>query len=356
MDNPQIVSPNSGYQEAQQGTTNPKLPVTKIPRASEECNSSKTIRVDQDHALDQRSMQYQSSMSAQEDLVWASLAELDELTVIDVVDNEIYGISSACACCNIGNEHRDATYKNEFSKKIQAVIDGRADCVDIRKLLYAGHGLSLLLKARIGESSHTLLIDGGPSEELWKLNWHKLEEDVGSLDGAVLTHWHRDHSRGLSAVAQLVGPTKVGCAKAFIFDLHPERPHRRGIMLPSGNSFASFNASGLTDAVSCCLVATALRLSTRHRDHSRGLSAVAQLVGPTKVGCAKAFIFDLHPERPHRRGIMLPSGNSFASFNASGLTDAVSCCLVATALRLSTRHRDHSRGLSAVAQLVGPTK
>ena len=75
--------------------------------------------MDQDHTLDQRSMQYQSSTSAQVDLVWASLAELDELTVIDVVDNETDGISSACACCNIGNERRDASYKNEFSKKIQ---------------------------------------------------------------------------------------------------------------------------------------------------------------------------------------------------------------------------------------------
>lgn len=53
----------------------------------------------------------------------------------------------------------------------------------------AGHGTSYLLTAVVNGISHSLLFDGGPRPELWRINADKLQLEAGSIDAVVLSHW-----------------------------------------------------------------------------------------------------------------------------------------------------------------------
>jgi glyoxylase-like metal-dependent hydrolase (beta-lactamase superfamily II) len=98
-----------------------------------------------------------------------------------------------------------------MSSGIDQHIDGfeyqseRTKHTDADKMCLAVHGLSLLLTATattsegdhrrsITTSTHTLLLDAGPTPDRWAHNAEKLGVDYGSIEAAVLSHYHYDHS------------------------------------------------------------------------------------------------------------------------------------------------------------------
>lgn len=204
------------------------------------------------------------------------LVQLDSLQITVIIDNETDGLSPPCACCDpsAAAADRAAKYTSEISHLVGEVKGGSAECVDFRAICNAGHGYSLLLEAEAEGTVHRLLFDGGPSEDLWRRNAATLGIPVGDIEAAVLSHWHIDHSVGLVAAAQEIskdrnsstGPAAAagvgagqgedsakpaaaaaanageeggGDAVPVIFDLHPKRPHRRGLQFP--NQVVPFN-------------------------------------------------------------------------------------------------------------------
>ncbi|KAG2500632.1 hypothetical protein HYH03_001399 [Edaphochlamys debaryana] len=205
---------------------------------------------------------------------WAALREVDRLTVRVIVDNETDGLSSPCPMCDpqLGPECR-TPYVTEFSAGVQRVLAGVDPCLDFRRVAMGGHGLSLLIEAEVAQPPQAqgkgsaaqagaadgagagsgagaggvfrVLFDGGPREELWRANAESLGVDLGGVGGAMLSHWHIDHSVGLIEVAKAAAATRaaaLGLAAEsaddsllappppFVFDLHPDRPVRRGFM------------------------------------------------------------------------------------------------------------------------------
>ncbi|KXZ49267.1 hypothetical protein GPECTOR_22g860 [Gonium pectorale] len=190
---------------------------------------------------------------------WARLREVESVTVTVIVDNETDGLSTPCRCCDPALDPETRTpYVSEFTAGVQA-----------------GHGLSLLVEVtaapstaaqppeggggssggeerRVEEEAASVVFDGGPSEELWAANVRRLGLGLERVGGAVLSHWHVDHSVGLAAVAAAASASRAApcgdapgsCAAAlapFVFDVHPDRPLRRGLLLSAGAKPVPFN-------------------------------------------------------------------------------------------------------------------
>ena len=241
---------------------------------------------------------------------WSSLIEVDRLTVVDVVDNASDGLSTPCLSCDASQPGWTGAvaYRSEFSSltqactrtcsdlamcmhgvslapcmagchptqavqelDLQAFLDGTLEDVNFRRAVHGGHGLSLLLIVEHDGVSRTLLLDGGPEAALWAGNAERLGLKGEELEAAVLSHWHPDHSVGLSAVAQWASSARrlqqgggggaarseggaegsAGGASAssspsapMVFDLHPDRPLRRGFQMQDGTN-VPFNEVGL---------------------------------------------------------------------------------------------------------------
>eukprot|EP00198_Chlamydomonas_reinhardtii_P004432 XP_001693768.1 predicted protein [Chlamydomonas reinhardtii] len=154
-------------------------------------------------------------------------------------------------------------------------MTGEWPCLDFSRSLMAGHGLSLLITATAtspapaaavkpdgadgangdgdgaGQLRRTALFDGGPRPDLWASNAERLGVQLRDVGAAVLSHWHVDHSGGFAAVAQAASQSRAnsepaaggtaapGAAAApapFVFDVHPDRPARRGVIMPNGKA------------------------------------------------------------------------------------------------------------------------
>ena len=120
----------------------------------------------------------------------------------------------------------------------------------MRRTLRAGHGLSLLLVAEMeGGIRRTVILDGGPDPDLWRENAASLGIQGSDADAVVLSHWHPDHSVGLTAVSQWASHARVSVKSAnqskepFLIDLHPDRPLRRGFQAQDGTC-VPFNEVG----------------------------------------------------------------------------------------------------------------
>lgn len=70
-----------------------------------------------------------------------------------------------------------------------------AENTSIREDVRSGHGLSLFIET----AAHKLLFDFGPDGEMLRGNAAALGVDLGSVDIAILSHGHNDHSGGLAA-------------------------------------------------------------------------------------------------------------------------------------------------------------
>ncbi len=74
------------------------------------------------------------------------------------------------------------------------------DNVAVRDDLSAGHGLSLLVRPRMG----AFLLDTGESDETWA-NADALGVDLTQIDAVVLSHGHYDHTGGLPGLLERIG-------------------------------------------------------------------------------------------------------------------------------------------------------
>ncbi len=154
-----------------------------------------------------------------------SLIELDELSVLIVVDNETDTLSS------IDNDAQQSEIAGLLPRlPAQREHDGHPCTVVFDHLCCACHGFSALLRGRRGSEEHTVLFDAGPYPDVWFRNAERLGVDLASIEAVFLSHWHFDHSGALPEVIAAV----VKARGEVLVDLHADRPDQRGILLPSG--------------------------------------------------------------------------------------------------------------------------
>jgi 7,8-dihydropterin-6-yl-methyl-4-(beta-D-ribofuranosyl)aminobenzene 5'-phosphate synthase len=150
----------------------------------------------------------------------SGLVAVDGLSVQVLVDNVTDGLStnppnvlSELACHVAGGVQ---------------VLSGRAICC-------AHHGLSLVLGARVGERTRTLLFDAGPEDYAVARNGENLRVDFGAVEALVLSHGHWDHGGGmLEAVRRVRAARPDGELRCH---LHPGMFRQRGMRLPQGVVF-----------------------------------------------------------------------------------------------------------------------
>lgn len=99
-----------------------------------------------------------------------------------------------------------------------------------------------------GTQSHTLLFDTGPEESTFTRNAHRTRAPIARIEHIHLSHWHRDHSGGMLAAIRLINAAKQSPSSPsssstttsttplspISVDLHPDRPHYRGMLTPTG--------------------------------------------------------------------------------------------------------------------------
>jgi 7,8-dihydropterin-6-yl-methyl-4-(beta-D-ribofuranosyl)aminobenzene 5'-phosphate synthase len=94
-----------------------------------------------------------------------------------------------------------------------------------------------------------VLFDVGPYGDVWLANAERLAVDLSSIDVLFLSHWHWDHTGGItSAVAAIAAARDSAGLPPLIVDVHPDRPDRRGILTPFGN-FAMFPPDATIEAI-----------------------------------------------------------------------------------------------------------
>jgi 7,8-dihydropterin-6-yl-methyl-4-(beta-D-ribofuranosyl)aminobenzene 5'-phosphate synthase len=158
--------------------------------------------------------------------------ELDELRLLIVVDNETDTLSS------IDDGVPQIPEVANLISRVPSVYDFDGhECKPVfEHLCCACHGFSVLVTGRRGQTEHTLLFDVGPYADIWLANAQRLDMDLAKIEAIFLSHWHADHSAGIPQVTEAIMSTRrrAGLSGPVLVDLHPDRPDRRGIMLPTG--------------------------------------------------------------------------------------------------------------------------
>lgn len=112
---------------------------------------------------------------------------------------------------------------------------GRIQMLSGASICCAHHGLSLLLSARMGARTETLLFDTGAEGPTLLRNSAILGVDFSQVTNLVLSHGHWDHAGGMRAalaqIAKARGAQNVDCY------VHPGMFAQRGMKLPSGLVF-----------------------------------------------------------------------------------------------------------------------
>jgi 7,8-dihydropterin-6-yl-methyl-4-(beta-D-ribofuranosyl)aminobenzene 5'-phosphate synthase len=96
----------------------------------------------------------------------------------------------------------------------------------------ANHGLSLVVTARRGDVSHTLMFDAGPEDYVLERNAPRLGVDFSAVEDIVLSHGHWDHAGGLPAAVRLTAAANRG--RSVPVYVHPEMFRQRAMTLASG--------------------------------------------------------------------------------------------------------------------------
>jgi len=104
-------------------------------------------------------------------------------------------------------------------------LSGEAQCC-------ANHGLSLVIAAHVGPTSHALMFDAGPEDYVLERNAPRLGVDFSRIEGIVLSHGHWDHAGGLpAAVRSIVAAAPHRPVPIYV---HPGMFRQRAITLSSG--------------------------------------------------------------------------------------------------------------------------
>lgn len=161
----------------------------------------------------------------------ATAPELDQLTITVVIDNATDTLSSISP---------GLPQLPEIAYLLGGVPpsgqhDGHACFVAFDRLCVACHGFSALASARLGEHTTTVLFDVGPYGDIWLANAERLAIDLSSIDVLFLSHWHWDHSGGITTVVAAIAEARHDAnLQPLVVDVHPDRPDRRGILTPFG--------------------------------------------------------------------------------------------------------------------------
>ena len=160
-----------------------------------------------------------------------AVPELDELTITIVVDNTTDTLSSISP---------GIPQLPEIAYLLGGVPTGQHDghdCVTtFDQLCVACHGFSALATARHDDQTATVLFDVGPYGDVWLANAERLAVDLSSIDVLFLSHWHWDHSGGITTVVAAIAAARAAAGRPpLVVDLHPDRPDQRGILTPFDN-------------------------------------------------------------------------------------------------------------------------
>src|SRR6476659_8409319 len=131
-------------------------------------------------------------------------AALDELILTVVVDNATDTLSSVDAGIPQLPEVLSLLGRIPPTRR----HDGHDAIAVFDHFCVACHGLSVLVRGRRGNESHTMLFDVGPYGDVWIDNAARLDIDLASIEVIVLSHWHWDHSGGLSTVIAAIAAAR----------------------------------------------------------------------------------------------------------------------------------------------------
>jgi 7,8-dihydropterin-6-yl-methyl-4-(beta-D-ribofuranosyl)aminobenzene 5'-phosphate synthase len=151
------------------------------------------------------------------------MAEVDALEVLVLVDNVTDSLSS---------NPRDVL--PEWSVLLTG---GKLRVLAGSNICCAHHGLSLLLTARLGSRTHTLLFDAGPAAATFQRNSEILGVDFASVEAVVLSHGHWDHAGGLLAAVESIARARGD--KSFGCYVHPGMFRQRATKRPDGQLYVN---------------------------------------------------------------------------------------------------------------------
>jgi 7,8-dihydropterin-6-yl-methyl-4-(beta-D-ribofuranosyl)aminobenzene 5'-phosphate synthase len=100
-------------------------------------------------------------------------------------------------------------------------------------LCCGAHGLSCAITAWRNGASRTLLFDTGPDASVFERNVDRLQFDMGSVDGIVLSHGHWDHCGAMLRALEMIRLRNDGCVVPTY--MHPEMYHTRATKAPDGS-------------------------------------------------------------------------------------------------------------------------
>lgn len=152
-----------------------------------------------------------------------NFAEVDALDVLVLVDNLTDSLSS-----------NPPGVLPEWSVLLTG---GKLRVLAGSNICCAHHGLSLLLTARVGGRSHTLLFDAGPAAATFQRNTEILGVDFASVEAVVLSHGHWDHAGGLLAAVESIARSRGG--KRFTCYVHPGMFRQRATKRPDGQLYVN---------------------------------------------------------------------------------------------------------------------
>jgi len=152
-----------------------------------------------------------------------NIAEVDALEVLVLVDNVTDSLSS---------NPRDVL--PEWSVLLTG---GRLRVLAGSNICCAHHGLSLLLAARVGGRTRTLLFDAGPAAATFQRNSEILGVDFASVEAVVLSHGHWDHAGGLLAAVESIARARGD--KSFTCYVHPGMFRQRATKRPDGQLYVN---------------------------------------------------------------------------------------------------------------------
>lgn len=145
-----------------------------------------------------------------------ALPEADEVTVTTMVDNTFDALLPPADGVNRASMGAGRVAARQFTAG-ETVAGLRAE-----------HGFSALVTVRRGMTTSTLLFDTGASPDALAVNAERLDIDMGSLQGVVLSHGHFDHAGGFDGLARLRGRSGLPLT------VHPAVWTRRRLKLPGG--------------------------------------------------------------------------------------------------------------------------
>jgi len=152
-----------------------------------------------------------------------NIAEVDALEILVLVDNVTDSLSS---------NPRDVL--PEWSVLLTG---GKLRVLAGSNICCAHHGLSLLLTARVGSRTRTLLFDAGPAAATFQRNSEILGVDFASVEAVVLSHGHWDHAGGLLAAVESIA--RVRGDKSFTCYVHPGMFRQRATKRPDGQLYVN---------------------------------------------------------------------------------------------------------------------